>query len=42
MKIQIGIEVLAVEALNSFRMQGGDVAVAHVFANHCTILGFYY
>jgi hypothetical protein len=41
MKVQIGIEVLAIEALNSFRMQGGDVAVAQVFANHRAILGFH-
>jgi len=41
MKVQIGMEVFAVEALNAFRIQCSDVAVAHVFANHRAILGVY-
>ena len=41
MVVQIGVEVRAVEVLNGFSVFGGDVAVAHVLADHRAILGFH-
>src|ERR1700730_6816902 len=36
-EVQIGIELLAIELIESFRMRRGDVAVADVFADHPTV-----
>ena len=41
MEVQIRIEVLAIEALNRFGVRRSDMTIAHVLANHCTILGFH-
>src|SRR5271156_7220635 len=41
MKIQIGVEAALVEPDDLFRVRRGDIAVAHVLADHRPVFGFH-